>query len=471
MSLALKPYPGYKDSGAPWLGTVPARWPILPAFAVFRERQESNKGLKEKQVLSLSYGRIVKKHEDALHGLVPASFETYQVVEPGDVILRLTDLQNDQRSLRVGFAKDRGIITSAYVCLSVRGHLLPEFAYYLLHAADVQKVFYGMGAGLRQSIGFADLRRLPVVAPDENEQKRIVSFLNAFGNRTEKLIHARRQIIGLLNEQRRVVIHEAVTEGVSPNSIAVTCSEWYPRVPKGWEVVPLRRVIAQAIDGPHFSPTYVESGIPFISARNIKIDCWSLSDAKFITEEGYREFSRRVVPERGDVLYTKGGTTGVARAVDLDFPFQVWVHVAVLKPRRNKITPEYLALVLNSPKCYEQSQLFTRGATNQDLGLNRMKNIVLPLPPTLSEQEEVVVHTNRRLQFLRKAIEDTEKAIALLREYRTRLIADVVTGKLDVREADVPHFDAAEPEPLADEKAESEVEELVGIEEGEDAAN
>lgn len=231
----------------------------------------------------------------------------------------------------------------------------------------------------------------------------------------------------------------------------------------------MRRVIHAAVDGPHFSPKYHDEGVPFISARNIKVDRWSLGDAKFISEEAYREFSRRVVPERGDVLYTKGGTTGIARVVDLDFRFQVWVHVAVLKLQRKRILPEYLALVLNSPKCYEQSQLFTRGATNQDLGLNRMKNIVLPLPPSLEEQVQVVHTTSEKLAAVTKQTENIEREIQLLREYRTCLITDVVTGKVDVRGLELPEMQEVE-EPETSEEMEAE-EELVAAEEGDDAAN
>src|ERR1035441_8373764 len=109
----LKPYPEYKESGLPWLGKIPAHWNEQPGFAVFREKQEKNTGLREKRVLSLSYGRIVIKSADKLHGLVPDSFETYQIVNPGDIIIRSTDLQNDWTSLRVGLVHDRGIITSA----------------------------------------------------------------------------------------------------------------------------------------------------------------------------------------------------------------------------------------------------------------------------------------------------------------------------------------------------------------------
>jgi type I restriction enzyme, S subunit len=133
-------------------------------------------------------------------------------------------------------------------------------------------------------------------------------------------------------------------------------------------------------------------------------------------------------------LYTKGGTTGVARAVDLDDIFQIWVHVAVLKLRRELVDPFFLAYVLNSPACYEQSQLFTRGATNQDLGLSRMARIVFPLPP-LAEQQRIVRHLDSATALICKAIHLAEREIDLMTVYRTALIAEAVTGRLDVRRA------------------------------------
>jgi len=162
---ALKPYLKQKDSGVSWLGTVPAHWEIKPGFAAYREKQEKNTGMSERQVLSLSYGRIVKKSRDKLHGLVPESFETYQIVNPGDIIIRSTDLQNDWNSLRVGLVRDRGIITSAYICLNMVGPLLPEYGYQQLNAFDLMKVFYGMGSGLRQNLDFSDFKRMPILIP------------------------------------------------------------------------------------------------------------------------------------------------------------------------------------------------------------------------------------------------------------------------------------------------------------------
>lgn len=116
----------------------------------------------EKNLLSLSYGRIVPKDINASDGLLPESFETYQIVMPNDEVFRFTDLQNDKRSLRSARVEERGIVTSAYTAFTPRS-IHPPFFDYLMRGYDVSKVFYGMGGGLRQSLKFEDVRRLPVL--------------------------------------------------------------------------------------------------------------------------------------------------------------------------------------------------------------------------------------------------------------------------------------------------------------------
>jgi type I restriction enzyme S subunit len=132
------------------------------------------------------------------------------------------------------------------------------------------------------------------------------------------------------------------------------------------------------------------------------------------------------------VLYTKGGTTGIARVVDLDFRFQVWVHIAVLKIHPEKVNPYFLAFALNSAGCYEQSQLFTRGATNNDLGLTRMVKILFALAP-LHEQRLIVQYLDTELAKFDTLTAEAQRAIDLLQERRTALISAAVTGQIDVR--------------------------------------
>ncbi|MAM37294.1 MAG: restriction endonuclease [Erythrobacter sp.] len=425
-------YPAYKDSGVSWLGDVPSSWERKPLFALVRELADKNHGMQENNLLSLSYGRIKRKSIDGSDGLLPASFETYQIVDRDDIVWRLTDLQNDQRSLRTGIVRERGIITSAYLATRPTG-ISPQFLAYLLRAYDLTKVFYSMGGGLRQSMKFGDVKWLPVMLPSRNEQQAIAAFLDRETAKIDALVAEQERLIALLKEKRQAVISHAVTKGLDPDApMKDSGIEWLGEIPAHWDRLKLGRLCSQVSDGPHFSPPYEDEGYLFISARNIRVDGWSFNDAKFISEELFEEFSRRVVPERGDVLYTKGGTTGVARVVDFDTPFQVWVHVAVLKIAKDRAVPEFVAHALNSVGCYEQSQLHTRGATNKDLGLTRMIKIWLALPP-LDEQTSIVSWLEDHLAPIDDALRSTAASIELLQERRAALISAAVTGKIDVR--------------------------------------
>lgn len=141
----LNPNAPLKPSGIDWVGDIPEHWNVSRFANYFSEHTISNKGINHQNLLSLSFGNIVRKNIDTCDGLLPASFETYQIVKPGNIILRFTDLQNDHRSLRVGLVKEEGIITSAYTCVVGNYDTIPKFSFYLLHSYDIKKVFYKLG--------------------------------------------------------------------------------------------------------------------------------------------------------------------------------------------------------------------------------------------------------------------------------------------------------------------------------------
>lgn len=211
----------YKESGINWCSSIPAHWDILYISQVTTERLEKNTGLVEKNLLSLSYGRIVQKDINTTEGLLPASFEGYQIVNPDNIILRLTDLQNDHKSLRVGLSHQRGIITSAYVCLCARDSILPEYLYMQLHSADLCKVFYGMGGGVRQSIGYKDIKKLLIAVPPIEEQKKIVESIKNCLKPYDKVIESLEAEINSLFDLRTRLISDVVTGQVDVRGIEV----------------------------------------------------------------------------------------------------------------------------------------------------------------------------------------------------------------------------------------------------------
>ncbi|MGF6343464.1 type I restriction enzyme M protein [Citrobacter sp. 506] len=207
----LNPNVPMKDSGVEWVDSIPSHWEVMPTFSVCEASMKKNYDGIESNVLSLSYGKIIPRNVDTNYGLLPESFNTYQIVECRDIILRLTDLQNDKNSLRVGLVKQKGIITSAYLKLKSKSRISPDFLYQLLHSYDTTKVFYGMGGGLRQSMKFEDFRRLPLLLPPTNEQKKIAVFLDQETTKIDNLLEKQQQIIQLLQERRTALISAAVT--------------------------------------------------------------------------------------------------------------------------------------------------------------------------------------------------------------------------------------------------------------------
>lgn len=408
-----QPYPAYKDSGVPWLGEIPAHWEIGPGFSAFREKKVKNTGMVENTVLSLSYGKIVVKPPEKLHGLVPASFETYQIVEPTDIIIRPTDLQNDWTSLRVGLARNRGIITSAYMCLRTIAPTIPDYGYLLLHAYDLMKVFYGMGSGLRQNLDFSDLKRMPVLLPPPDEQRAIARFLEAIDRLTRRYISAQRRLIALLTEQKQALIQQAVTRGLNPDAPLKDWGiEWLGKIPAHWEVKRLKRT-AMLHRGYDLPQQERQPGqYPVVTSGGI-VDSHSQAMAK-----------------GPGVVTGRYGSTGAIFFVESDFwPHNTSLYVSDFFGN----SPRFIFYLLHviSIDAYSGKSAVP-GVDRKDL-----HDIRVPVPG-IDEQVEISSHLDNRLRNLVISINQTKKSIDLVREYRTRLIADVVTGKLDVRGVALP---------------------------------
>ena len=207
----LNPDAEMKDCGIEWIGRIPAHWEIHPVYFYFGERKNRNRLGLENNLLSLSYGRIIQKDINTSEGLLPESFNTYNIVEVGDIIIRPTDLQNDKRSLRTGLVKDHGIITSAYIALYPLKELDTRYFHYLLHSFDVMKVFYNMGNGVRQGLNFSEFSRLRIFEPSCEEQIAIANFLDAKCAEIDEIIIQKREQISTIEEYKKSLIFEYVT--------------------------------------------------------------------------------------------------------------------------------------------------------------------------------------------------------------------------------------------------------------------
>ena len=209
----LNPSVPMKDSGIEWIGKIPEGWGEVMLSSLFCEHKQKNEGMQCNNLLSLSYGKIIRKSIDTSEGLLPGSFEGYNIIDKGDIVLRLTDLQNDHKSLRTGLATERGIITSAYVTirLDVNEIASSKYMHYFLHSFDVAKGFYGMGDGVRQSLPFEGCKKITLLLPPLAEQQAIADYLDEKCAAIDKLIAVKQAKIDKLNDYKKSLIYEYVT--------------------------------------------------------------------------------------------------------------------------------------------------------------------------------------------------------------------------------------------------------------------
>lgn len=233
-----------KDSGIEWVGAMPRAWKMNTIAQIFLQVKCKNTGLQEKNLLSLSYGKVKRKSIDTVEGLLPESFDGYNIIEKDDIVLRLTDLQNDHTSLRVGLAEERGIITSAYLTIRNRSNFCPKYLYYYLHSFDIAKGFYGMGAGVRQGLNWDGVKWLKILAPSVPEQERIAAFLDAECAEIDTVLEKTRASIEEYKKLKQAVITQAVTKGIRGNRpMKDSGIEWIGEIPAEWGVAPHKRIM------------------------------------------------------------------------------------------------------------------------------------------------------------------------------------------------------------------------------------
>ena len=207
----LNPSAPMKDSGIPWVGKIPAKWEVLPIYCVYGERKRKNVFGAEQNLLSLSYGKVIRKDINTNGGLLPSNYNGYNIVEKNDIIIRPTDLQNDRTSLRTGLVKEHGIITSAYIALKPKNRVSSKFYHYLLHSYDVKKVLYNMGNGVRQGLNYGEFAKLIVYYPPLDEQQEIADYLDNKCGEIEQIIADKKAQIETLDGYKKSLIYEYVT--------------------------------------------------------------------------------------------------------------------------------------------------------------------------------------------------------------------------------------------------------------------
>nr|WP_298893539.1 restriction endonuclease subunit S [uncultured Acinetobacter sp.] len=437
--MQFKQYPIYKNSGVEWLGEVPEHWNLKRFGYLFDENKKKNIGFKETNVLSLSYGNIKEKNIDGNKGLLPESFETYQIIEPNDIVFRFTDLQNDKRSLRSAISKYHGIITSAYIAVKTKQNA--DFYNYLFRAYDLQKVFYSMGEGMRQSLKMDELNKMPVVLPSEDEQKRIVAFLNTETTRIDNLIAKQEKLIELLEEQRKSIISHAVTKGLNPNApMKDSGVEWLGQVPEHWTVLKNRHIFNFSKGLSITKENLQESGIPCVSYGEVHSKFGfefnpEINDMKFVSEE-YLETSKNCLLNSGDFIFadTSEDFEGSGNFSYLNSNSQVFAgYHTVIARLKSKQQPRFFAYIFDSNAHRKQIQTQVKGIKVFSITQGILKDIYSWLPP-VHEQDLIVEYLDNECKKISLLKAKQTELIEKLKEYRASIISHAITGKIDVRE-------------------------------------
>lgn len=425
----MKKYARYKNSGISWIGEVPEHWDVRYLFQKVREHYISNKEVHHQNLLSLSYGRIIQKDINKTEGLLPESFDTYQIVENGNIVLRLTDLQNDHKSLRVGLVTQEGIITSAYECLEVFDNsLLPVYLYYQLHSFDIKKMFYGMGGGLRQNLNYNELKKIRMVVPPLPEQKAIAEYLDKKTAQINELVSAKQKQIELLKEYKQSVIANAVTGKIDERREKRKWKDsgisWIGKIPENWEI----KRVASFFD----ENKVLNKDFAFKKAYQFKFGSLVMKNEVGDEMEYEETYVKYTVLNKNDI---------VLNGLNLNYDF-VSQRVAIC-PAPGIITSAYIAM---TPRKTVEAMYYLWLFKTMDnkkmlhgmgsgirltLSFSDMKNQRIPVP-SLSEQKEIVAYIEKKVSSIDSQIASIENQIANLNEYKQSLISDVVTGKVKV---------------------------------------
>lgn len=430
-----------------WGTSVPAHWSVLPGLAVCAPNKRRNTHLAEVQVLSLSYGNVVVKPVEKQHGLVPESYEGYQVLDPGDIVVRPTDLQNDQTSIRIGLVRDRGIITSAYIGLRTKAPWTTDYAYAYLFAVDATKRIYGMGGGLRQQLDWGDIKRMPSLVPPAKEQVAIAKYLAHANARIDSVIATKTRLIALLVEAQRATA-TSLLAGHGLTDRVESSAPWLASVPRNWNWRRLRTLTSLVTSGSRgWADYYADSGALFLQSGNLGRDLrLRLENVQRVDLPGALEGLRTRVRGGDALVCITGALTGNVALVPSDWSEEAYVnqHVALVRPRESEVFPPFLANAMASATTQAQFKGSEYGGTKQGLGLDEVKNAEVLLPP-LDEQIALVARIERETTKADRTIDRAHREVQILREFRMRLVADVVTGQVDVREiaASLPSIELA----------------------------
>lgn len=453
----LRPYPAYQNTNIQWLGEVPQHWSVLPNRALFREIIEKNHP--DEPMLSVTIQRGVISQEELLKGTSKKDQSnldrsSYKLVTPNDLAY------NKMRAWQgaIGVSQLQGIVSPAYIVLRPCRGQAPRYLHYLYRtpafATEAERWSYGITSD-QWSLRPEDFKQIYSPLPPLDEQRAIVNFLDAMDARITRFIAARKKMIRLLEEKKQAVINQAVTKGLDPTvPMKDSGVEWLGEIPAHWEVRRLKD-LAKVQTGLTLGKVYTEAELedrPYLRVANVQAGYFNLDSINQVRVPSAE--ARRTELRSGDVLMTEGGD------IDKLGRGAIWSgeisgclhqnHIFAVRPNKQLLEPQYLVLLMASSigRVYFETtakQTTNLAATNS----STLRSFEFPLP-RIDEQGAIVWSVDAETAEVDGMIERLQREIELMQEYRTRLISDVVTGKLDVRGVDLGELPEFEEVPNPD---------------------
>ena len=436
---ALQPYPAYRASGVEWLGEVPEHWDVRRTKTLLMQRSEKGHPNEPLLAATQTKGVVRKENYESRTVLATKDLHLLKLVRYGDFVISLRSFQGG-----IEYARERGIISPAYTILFA---VQPENHGYLAHLFKSDPYVRSLSlfvTGIRQgqNIDYAALARSRLPLPPIGEQRAIVHFLDYADRRIRRYIRAKERLIELLEEQKQAIIHQAVTGQIDVRTgqpypaYQASGVEWLGDIPAHWEQCRLRNVVLEVTTGSRGWSRYAaDTGPLFVRVANLSRGSLEMrfNDIVRLDLPSTSEAARTRIRE-GDLLLSVTAYIGSVAVVPVGFEeAYVSQHVARCEPR-SEICSRWLGYVLLSRLGRVHGQMSLYGGTKDGLSLDDVKNYPILVPPR-DEQVRLVRWIECEISLLGKLRDLAQRQIDLVSAYRTRLIADVVTGKLDVRES------------------------------------
>ena len=420
----------YKDSGIEWIGKIPKEWKVKPHKHLMRKIKNICLKYNGEDIISLTMNGVVVRDLNA-GGKMPTSFDGYQYVYPGNLLMCLFDIDVTPRC--VGLIKNDGLTSPAYSQFTLFDGVFGPYYNYLLRYMDDEKCILHLSKNLRSSLTEEDFGQILTIYPPLNEQQRIADYLDKKCGEIDELIALQEQMIAQLSDYKQSVITEAVTKGLNPNVELVPSGiDWIGDVPKGWKVCKLKYLCNYIKDGTHFSPNTIAEGYPYITATDVRGLGIDYANAKKVSEEVFLELQKAgCQPHNGDILLVKdGATTGRVGMMTDDTECVLLSSVAMLSPNK-RMANKYLMYVLMSDFMQSQMKLFMAGAALPRITLTKLMNFNCLFSP-LSEQNAIVAYLDEKYSEIDSLISLKQQKIEELKEYKKSIIYEYVTGKKEL---------------------------------------